>query len=232
MIKEIIKEVVYGFIPIFVIVTFLEFTIVRLPIDIYLNFIYGTILMIVGMFLFLIGVEIGFIPFGKNLGSSLIKSKKLSIILTVGFILGFALTIPEPDVQVLISQLNQLDINLNATLILIFISLGVGLFVLLALLRILFKIHIKYVLIISYLIIFILLPFTNKDIIGIAFDSSGATTGSLTVPLILSLGLGFSSMIFKTKDSSDTFGILGLASLGPILSLVILGVFMWFLKDI
>lgn len=223
-IKEIIKEVIYGVVPIFVIITILEFTLVRLPMETYLNFIFGTILIIIGMFLFLIGIEIGFVPFGKELGSSLIKSGKVRIILVVGFIVGFALTLPEPDVQVLIDQLNGISTNFNTLWILLVISLGVGIFVLLALLRILLKVYIKYLLMGSFLIIFILMPFVPKEYIGIAFDSGGATTGALSVPFILSIGLGLSSMIASSKDSSDSFGILGLASIGPIMALMILGV--------
>lgn len=223
-IRETLKEVLYGALPIVGIITVLQLTIARMPWSTYADFLGGTLLLVIGLVLFLTGVSFGFIPIGESLGSALVKSRKMSIVLVLGFAIGFAVTLPEPDVLVLATQASELTSVMPKATLLVVIALGVGLFVSLSLLRIFLNLHIKYPLMVGYGVAFILLYFCPPEMASIAFDSGGVTTGSLTVPFIMSLGMGVSSVIAKDKDSENSFGILALASLGPVLTILVMGV--------
>lgn len=223
-IKATVLEVLYGVIPISVIITLLQFTPVRIPWELYIDFLFGTLLLIVGLTIFLIGVEIGFIPIGETMGSSLVATGNMRLIVLCAFLIGFAVTIPEPDVQVLVTQVAEASGGISKFILLLVIATGVGLATGLALYRIFKGIQVKYILTVGYVIAFILLMFAPPDLARVAFDSGGVTTGSLTVPFIMSLGVGVASVTAKKGSSSDTFGILAIASLGPVLTILIMGV--------
>lgn len=223
-VKETVLEVLYGVLPISIIITILQFTLVKLPWDTYFDFLGGALLLLIGLTIFLLGVNIGFVPFGEALGNALVKTGKMRLILLFGVIIGFAVTIPEPDVQVLISQVAATTSSIDKTLLLIVLASGVGIFVALALLRIFLKIPVRYILIGGYALCLLLLLFCPSEIATIAFDAGGVTTGSLTVPFIMSLGVGVASVMAKKSSMSDSFGILAIASLGPVLSILLLGV--------
>lgn len=222
--KETILEVVYGVLPILVIITLLQFTIAQISWELYFDFLGSTVLLVLGLALFLLGVNIGFVPVGKALGSSLVKSGSMRIILIFGFIIGFAVTVPEPDVQALALQVQNVSSNINKNTFVLIIAIGVGLFVALALLRIFLNIPIKYFLIGGYLLVFILLIFCPPEFSRMAFDAGGVTTGSLTVPFIMSLGVGVASVTAKKSSTANSFGILAIASLGPVLTVLLMGV--------
>jgi len=222
--KDTIKEVVTGILPVLIIITLLQFTIAPVNNELYIKFIISTVFVILGLFLFLIGVEYGFQSAGESIGRAVVKSGKLRWILFITILLGFGVTMLEPDVQVFSEQVAGLIERINATTFCAVIAIGVGLFVGVAFLRMFLSVPIKYILLVGYALVFALVIFCPSELSAAAFDAGGATTGALTVPFLLSLASGVSSMISKNKKTSNSFGIIGIASLGPILSILIMGV--------
>lgn len=219
-----LKEVTIGIVPVLIIITLLQFTIAPVELELYIRFLWSTAFVILGLFLFLIGIEYGFQQAGESIGKAVVKSGKLRWILFITILLGFGVTLLEPDVQVFAEQASKMIESIDAIWFCSVIAIGVGLFVGVAFLRIFLGISIKYILLAGYLLAFVLVIFCSKDVSAAAFDAGGATTGALTVPFMLSLAMGVSSMISKNKKTSGSFGIIGIASLGPILSVLIMGV--------
>lgn len=155
----------------------------------------------------------------------MVKKKNLGIILGLGFLIGIVITIAEPSVQVLGQQVNEISEGaISRTLILGVVSVGTGVFLALALLRVVFKFSYYKMMLIGYLFVLIASFFTSPEFMPIAFDSGGVTTGPITVPFILSLAIGVTSMIKQNNHENDSFGMVGVASLGPILAVMALGV--------
>ena len=223
-IKELFKETVLGILPILLIITLLQFTIVPVAMDLYIRFLYCTLFVVGGLTLFLFGIDIGFIKIGEHLGHGLVKSGHLRLILLFAVLLGFGVTLLEPDIQVFSAQAAELIENVDGMQLASVVALGVGIFVAIAFVRIFMKIKIKYILLVGYLLAFALIPFCNEELAYVAFDAGGATTGALTVPFLLSLAAGVSSMISKKQSTSSAFGMIGIASIGPILGVLIMGV--------
>lgn len=225
-IKETLLEVLYSIVPITIFIVLLQFSVGKLPAEDFINFIAGTVMVIIGLSLFFIGAKIGFLPVGELIGSSLVSKGKLWLILLFGFIVGFVVTVAEPDLQVLASQVDVVsDGAVGKSLLMISVALGVGIFVSLALLRMFFNIPLIYLLSGSYILVFLLARFTAPEFLAVSFDSGGVTTGPMTVPFILSLGVGVASVSSKKDSPSDSFGMVALASVGPILAVLLLGVF-------
>jgi len=225
-IRDTLKEVLYSIAPITVFITILQLTFVRIPSENFVNFIGGAILIFIGLTLFLLGVKVGFLPIGEKIGSAIISKGKMWFVLLAGFLIGFVVNVAEPDVQVLAGQVDSVTGGtINKGLIIAIVSLGVGFFVSLGLLRILLRIPMKYILLIGYIAVFVIALFTSPDFLGVAFDSGGVTTGPMTVPFILALGVGVASITSKGDSAEDSFGLVALASLGPILAVLLMGVF-------
>lgn len=222
--NKMLKEIILGILPVLIVITILQFTIAPVNTDLYIKFLWSTGFVIIGLFLFLVGIEYGFQRAGESIGKSIIKSGKLSWILFVVTLLGFGVTLLEPDVQVFSEQAAFIIRGVDAFKFRMVIAIGVGLFVAVAFLRIFLNVPIKYILLGGYLLAFILVAICPFELSTVAFDASGATTGALTVPFLLSLSMGVTSMISKNKNTSGSFGIIGIASLGPILSILIMGV--------
>ncbi len=178
-------------------------------------------MLVIGMGLFSLGAEQSMTPIGKQIGTALTRTKNLPLILAVSFLLGFAITISEPDLQVLAQTVP----HISNTVLLITVGAGVGFFMSICMLRILTGTRLRLLLILFYAIIFLLAFFTDKNFLGIAFDSGGVTTGPMTVPFILALGIGVSNVRSDKNAESDSFGLVSLCSIGPILSVLILGFF-------
>ncbi|TRM10931.1 DUF1538 domain-containing protein [Lentibacillus cibarius] len=224
-IKETVLEVIYSIAPIALVITLLQFTIIWLPMEDFIQFLIGVLFVGVGLILFLLGVNVGLLPVGEMIGSALTKTKKLWVIIMFGFLLGVVVTIAEPDVRVLSSQIENVSGGaIPQSMLILAVALGVGIFVGLAMLRIIFNISIVYLLAGGYALIFLIAAFTPSYFVPISFDSGGVTTGPLTVPFVLALGVGVATVIRGKTASSDGFGLVGLASIGPILSVLILGV--------
>lgn len=222
---ETVKEVFYAIFPITLVVILLQFTIIWMPMEVFLQFIIGVLMVSLGLILFLLGVNVGLLPIGEMIGATLPKFGKVWIVVLFGLILGFVVTIAEPDVRVLALQVDQVSGGEVSRNILIYtVALGVAIFVGLAMLRIIFNVPITYILLGGYGLVFLMAAFTQPQFVPISFDSGGVTTGPLTVPFILALGVGVASVVRGQSASSDGFGLVALASIGPILSVLTLGV--------
>ncbi len=216
--KEKLSETLKAVFPILLIVLLLCFTIAPIPPSILMTFLVGAALLIVGMLFFNVGVEMSMTPIGERVGTMMTKSKKVSIIILISFIMGFIITISEPDLQVLAEQVPSVP---NLTLILA-VALGVGIFLVISLLRILFGIPLSRLLVFFYAIIFALTLFVPGDFLAVAFDSGGVTTGPMTVPFIMAFGVGVSAIRSDKYAEEDSFGLVALCSIGPILAVLIL----------
>lgn len=217
--KEKWQEAVSAVLPIIGIVLILCFAVAPISPSILLCFLMGAVLILVGMMFFTLGAEVAMTPMGERIGTCLTKSKKLWLVLGLSFLLGFIITISEPDLQVLAQQVPAVP---NMVLILS-VACGVGVFLLVAFLRMLFGIPLPPMLLIFYTAIFILAFFVPEDFLNVAFDSGGVTTGPMTVPFIMALGIGISSIRSDRHAADDSFGLVALCSIGPILAVMILG---------
>ena len=217
--KEKFTETLMAVLPILAIVLLLCFSIAPIPPSILMSFLVGAVLLIAGMLLFNVGVEQSMTPIGEKVGSITTRSKNLLLMVFIGFIMGFVITISEPDLQVLAQQVPSIP---NTTLILA-VAIGVGLFLVMAILRMLLGIALSHLLLLFYGIVFTLTLFVPKDFLAIAFDSGGVTTGPMTVPFIMSFGVGIAAIRSDRHAEDDTFGLVSLCSIGPILSVLILG---------
>ena len=216
--KEKLREAVTAVLPILLIVLVLSLTLAPMPSGTLLLFLFGGLLLIVGMMFFSLGAEVAMEPMGQLLGARITKSRKLWFILLMGFLLGVMITISEPDLQVLANQVQSVS-NLTLT---ISVGVGVGLFLLIALLRMLFSIRLRTLLLISYALVFGLASFAPPDFLAVAFDSGGVTTGPMTVPFIMAFGIGIAAIRNDRHAADDSFGLIALCSVGPILAVMIL----------
>lgn len=183
------------------------------------SFFVGSIFLIIGMCLFDIGADISMIEIGEKIGSHLTKKKSIPFVLFMCFLIGFIVTIAEPDLNVLASQVPSISSN-----VLIYtVGIGVGIFLLVAAFRMLFQIKYSYLLIFLCVLSFVLAYFTPSEFVPLAFDSGGVTTGPLSVPLIIALGAGLSAMRNDSKKREDTFGMISFCSVGPVIIVLILG---------
>ena len=217
--SEKLKEAVSAVVPVLVIVLILSFTIAPLPVSVLMEFIAGAVMLLFGMMFFTLGAELAMTPMGERVGSSMTRTKKLWMIVLFGFILGFVITISEPDLQVLAEQVPSVP---NMTLVLA-VATGVGIFLVVALLRILFGVALAPLLVVFYAIVFGVAAFVPRDFLAVAFDSGGVTTGPMTVPFIMAFGIGISSIRSDKHAADDSFGLVALCSIGPILAVLILG---------
>jgi hypothetical protein len=183
-------------------------------------------MVVMGLVFFLLGVKVGFLPIGELIGSAIVLKGKLWIILFFGFVLGFVVTVAEPDVQVLALQIDAVSGGaISKGLTIAAIALGVGIFVALALLRIFMRIPIAHLLTVGYILAFALAWFVPPEYVAVSFDAGAVTTGPMTVPFILALGVGVASVTGGQKgNSNDSFGLVALASIGPILAVLLMGV--------
>ncbi len=227
-VQETIWEVIYAVLPITILVLVLQYTLIWLPFSSVLQFLVGVIFVSAGLILFLIGVHIGLLPVGEMIGSSLPKTGKVWMILLFSFILGFAVTVAEPDVHVLAGYVDRVSDGAIGKWTLIFpVALGLGIFVALSMARIVFNVSIKYMLIGGYILVFALAlsPWMPAEFIPISFDAGGVTTGPMAVPFILAFGVGIASVLRSDDKSADGFGLVALASIGPLIAVLLLGMF-------
>ena len=216
---EKLKESLGAVLPIIGIVLVLCFSIAPIPNSVLMTFVVGAVLLIIGMMFFTLGAEMAMTPMGERIGTKLTNTRKISVVIVLCFILGFIITISEPDLQVLAEQVPSIP---NYTLI-IAVATGVGIFLVAAVLRMLFGIPLAHMLLILYPIIFILASIVPQDFLTVAFDSGGVTTGPMTVPFIMALGIGFSAVRSDKHAENDSFGLVALCSVGPILAVLLLG---------
>lgn len=219
ILMEKLKEATASVLPISLIVMAISFVLVPVDAGLMLSFVIATAMLILGMGLFTLGADMSMSRIGNYMGSKLTKSRKLPLILTVSFALGVAITVAEPDLQVLAGNVPEID----TTVLILTVSVGVGFFLMLCMVRILFSISLRTMLIVFYAIVFAAAFLSDESILSVAFDSGGVTTGPMTVPFIMALGVGVASIRSDENAKADSFGLVGLCSIGPILSVLLLG---------
>ena len=221
VIKDKIYESVRSILPIAAIVLLLCITIAPMAPGTFMLFLLGVVCLIFGLSIFTTGAEMSMQPLGAKIGAHLVQSKKLWLIAFISFIIGVLVTISEPDLQILA----ELVTGVPNMLLILTISVGVGVFLVIALFRIVFNVSLSILLIVFYVAVFILCFFISPEFWAIAFDSGGVTTGPMTVPFIMALGAGVSSVRSSKSGHDDSFGLVALCSIGPILSVLLLGLF-------
>ncbi|MBP3592063.1 MAG: DUF1538 domain-containing protein [Clostridia bacterium] len=219
--KAKMHESLSSVLPITMIVLILSIVLAPMGTGYMMMFLFGAVMLIIGMGLFQLGAEMSMSPLGEGIGVSLARSKKIALIGAATLLLGTLITIAEPDLRVLSDKVPSVD---TWTLILT-VAIGVGIFLALAVLRIMFKVDLSYLLIGFYGVMLILAFVIPETFRAVAFDSGGVTTGPITVPFIMALGVGISSIRTDKDASSDSFGLVALSSVGPILAVMLLGIF-------
>ncbi len=220
--SEKLKEALFAVLPISAIVLLLHFTVAPLSKSTVWLFLCGMVLLILGMGLFTLGADMSMMPVGERIGAQLTKSRNIKLLVVISFIMGVAITIAEPDLQVLATQIPSIP---NSVLVGA-VATGVGVFLVLAVLRIVLAKRLAPILLVLYAAVFVLAIFAPSEYLAIAFDSGGVTTGPITVPFILSLGVGIAAVRGGSKDSeNDSFGLVALSSVGPIIAVLLLSIF-------
>lgn len=225
-VRDTVTEVIYAILPITIVVFILQFTVIWLPWNSLVQFVIGVIFVSGGLILFLLGVHIGLLPIGEMIGSATPKTGKVWFVLLIAFLLGFAVTVAEPDVRVLANYVDTVSDGAIPRFILVYtVALGLGIFLILAMARIIYSIPITWILSAGYGLIFLMLalPQTPAIFVPISFDAGGVTTGPMAVPFILAFGIGVVSVLGGRTASNDGFGLVALASIGPVLAVIILG---------
>ena len=222
-----IKEALVSALPITAIVYLMsltpwfDFSVVEL-----ITFTIGAVMLILGIGFFNLGADLAMTPMGTHVGSGLSKQRKLGLLLAVCFVLGMLITIAEPDLQVLAAQVSAV---MNGTVLVYAVGLGVGAFLVFAVLRIVFRKHLGNMLTLFYMLLFalslLLVVRGNESLLPLSFDSGGVTTGPITVPFIMALGVGVSTILGDPKSQDNSFGLVALCSIGPILAVMTLGIF-------
>jgi len=219
--KEKIRESLSAVLPITGIVLMLSIFVIPMELGSVVMFLTGALMLIVGMGFFQLGAEMAMTPLGEGVGVQISKMKKLLTVLLTGFLMGVIITVSEPDLQVLAGQVPSVP---NIVLIMT-VAVGVGLFLALAIVRIRYKISLSMLLIVCYLALILVSAFVPKEFLAVAFDSGGVTTGPMTVPFIMAMGVGLASVRSDKNAANDSFGLVALSSVGPILAVLILGCF-------
>ena len=191
-----------------------------------ITFTVGAVLLVVGLGLFSLGADLAMTPMGSHVGAGLSRQKKLGLLLSVCFVLGMLITIAEPDLQVLAKQVSAV---MNGTVLVYAVGVGVGAFLMVAILRIVFRKALSNILMLFYMLMFalalMLVVNGNEPLLPLSFDSGGVTTGPITVPFIMALGVGISSVLGDRHSQENSFGLVSLCSVGPVLAVLVLGIF-------
>ena len=229
--KEKIIESLTSILPIAVIIVVLAATLTPIGTGTFALFIAGVLLLIFGMGCFTLGADMSLLVIGEKIGVAMTHSRKIWLIALLSFIIGIIVTIAEPDLQILAEQVPAIAQKtfLGNYLLILTVAVGVGIFLTIAMLRILFRIRLSILLIIFYVVAFVLSIFVSRDFWAVAFDAGGVTTGPMTVPFIISLGVGVASI--RKKGQNDSFGLVALSSAGPIVAVLVLGI-IFRIKDV
>ncbi len=217
---EKLKESLQAVLPIGVIVLVLHFTIAPMPAGTLALMLVGAVLLVVGLTLFSLGTDMAMMPMGQHVGSALLHSRKVPLLVVVLFIFGFIVTAAEPDLSVLAGQVTSVD----STVLIVSISAGVGLFLVLAAFRVLLRWKLSRILMICYPLSFLIAIFAG-EYLALAFDASAVTTGPITVPFLLAIGAGFAAISSSKDADENNFGICAVCSIGPIIAMLVLGMF-------
>ena len=222
--KEKFIEVLKAVTPLIGAVCVLQLTLIQAPAGLFVQFILGAMLAIVGMILLFAGVDLGILPMGRFTGAELPKKGSLAMIIAVAIAFGFATTVAEPDVLVLAGQIDAVSQRgISGRAVLYVIALGLAILTAVAMVRIIFGWPIKYMLAAVYALMLLLALVTPAEFVPVAFDAGSVTTGVLSAPVIIALAIGLSSVLAGRSALSDGFGLLGFASVGPIIAVLLMG---------
>jgi hypothetical protein len=217
-------EVLKAVVPLIGIICVLQVTVVHAPIELFLQFLAGSALTIVGMLLLFTGIDIGIVPMGRFIGAELPKKGSIALIIAVAFSLGFATTIAEPDVLVLAGQVDAVSRGtIDGRAILYVVALVVAAFAGIAMARIVLGWPMRPLLAATYALVIALALVAPEHFVPLAFDAGSVTTGVLSAPVVIALAIGLSSVLAGRSAVSDGFGLLGFASVGPILAVLLMG---------
>ena len=219
--REKVRESLSSVLPITIIVLLLSIVLIPMEVGAFTLFLAGALFLIFGMGFFQLGADISMTQLGQGIGGQLMKKRNLLFIIGGCFLMGVLITISEPDLQVLANQIASIP---NQVLVLT-VAIGVGCFLVAAVLRILFKVSLSRLLTLMYVVLFLVALATPSEFLAVAFDSGGVTTGPMTVPFIMALGIGLSSSRSDKDSANDSFGLIALSSIGPILMVLLLGIF-------
>nr|WP_245711629.1 DUF1538 domain-containing protein [Gracilibacillus ureilyticus] len=219
-------EVILAVMPITIIVVILNFTLTTLDSSLIIRFLIGAVFIIIGLSVFLLGVDIGITPIGKHMGKAIAKTNKLAIVILAGLFLGFIISIAEPDLHILAGQVEMVTSGaIPKFLIVMVVSVGIAVLLALGLVRIVYNLPLYKILTMLYAIVLVLALLTSREFLAISFDASGATTGAMTVPFILALSIGISVLKKDSKASEkDSFGLVAIASVGAIITVMIMSI--------
>lgn len=220
------KEVLFAVLPITVIVVILNYTLTPMETPVFLRFLLGALTIIIGLTIFLVGVDVGITPIGNTMGASIAKSNKIWIVVAAGLLLGFIISIAEPDLHILAGQVSAVTSGvIGKNIFVVVVSIGIAILLMTGLVRIVYNFPLYKLLTAIYGLIFLIALFTSREFLAISFDASGATTGALTVPFMLALATGVSKLKKDSKSSEkDSFGLVGIASTGAILAVMLMSV--------
>ena len=222
-----IRESLISALPVTVIVYLLSFTrLLDVSLGELITFTIGAVLLVVGIGLFSMGADLAMTPMGAHVGAGLSRQRKLWLLCGICFLLGMLITIAEPDLQVLANQVRTV---MNGTVLIACVGVGVGAFLILAILKIVFRMSLSHILMLFYMLLFglalILVVNGNGALLPVAFDSGGVTTGPITVPFIMALGVGIANILGDRRSRENSFGLVSLCSVGPVLAVMVLGIF-------
>ena len=222
-----IRESLISALPVTVIVYLLSATpLLDVSIGELITFTIGAVLLVLGIGLFSMGADLAMTPMGAHVGAGLSRQRKLWLLCGICFLLGMLITIAEPDLQVLANQVRTV---MNGTVLIACVGVGVGAFLILAILKIVFRMSLSHILMLFYMLLFglalILVVNGNGALLPVAFDSGGVTTGPITVPFIMALGVGIANILGDRRSRENSFGLVSLCSVGPVLAVMVLGIF-------
>jgi hypothetical protein len=224
LLREKLIEVLQAVGPLLLGVSLLQVTLVHAPLGLFIQFLAGSLLAAIGMLLLFVGIELGILPMGRFIGAELPKKGSMSLILAVAFSVGFVTTALEPDVLVLSTQVDEASSGaISGPVVLYVIALGVAVLASIAMARIVRGWPLKYVMTAGYSLALLLALLGPADFIPLAFDAGSVTTGVLSAPIITALAIGLSSVLAGRSAASDGFGLVGFASIGPIVAILIMG---------
>lgn len=222
--RESFREVFRAFAPLVGVIIILQLAVVQAPLAIFVQFLLGSLLAALGMVLLFAGIDVGILPMGRYIGAELPRKGSLMLILGVAFALGFATTVAEPDVLVLAEQVGAVSERAIGGAALVYVmATGVGAFVALGLLRVVFGFSMVKLLALIFATMIGLSILAPDHFVPLAYDAGSVTTGILTTPVVLAMVLGFIAVLPKRSAVADGFGLLGLASAGPILVMLLIG---------
>lgn len=224
LLREKLMEVLEAIGPLVIVVCLLLVALVETPTALIAQFLTGAAFVVAGMVLVFAGLDLGILPMGRYIGAELPKKGSLTLIVAVAFAIGFATTVAEPDVLVLASQVDRASEGvIREYVVLYVIAVGLAIFVALAMARVVYGFPMAYLLSGAYALMLVLSYFSPPDFIALAYDSGSVTTGVLTAPVVIALAIGLSSVLAGRSPVSDGFGLLGFASVGPIIAVLLMG---------